>query len=130
MKRIALVVLCVLLLVGCGGRFNYPSRSESPPIPAYPNAPDSGSGPQYDKHTIAFDTTDTPDKVQQFYAEQLPKQQKNGWQPKALPGSGAVGQTYAAIGCGQSFFLAVDAVTTDQGTTRVTLGLWAETWCH
>jgi hypothetical protein len=128
MKRIALVGLCVLLLVGCGRRFNYPSRSESPPIPAYPNAPNSGSGPQYDKLTITFDTTDSPDKVYRFYDEQLPKQEKNGWKP--YEGTFEAGRTYAAIGCGRSSFLAVDAVATDPGTTRVTLDLWSEFWCH
>jgi hypothetical protein len=130
MKRTALLVLVLLLLVGCGRHFNYPSGSESPPIPDYPNAPKSGTGPQYAPYTITFDTADPPDKVYRFYDEQLPKQEKNGGKSYDLAGSVKYGRTYAAIGCGRSSFLAVDAVATDQGTTRVTLKGWAESWCH
>lgn len=128
MRRFVFLTLA-LLLVGCGRRFNYPSRDLSPPIPAYPNAPDSGLGREYDRRNSIFDTTDAPDAVFRFSDEQLPKQERNGWRPY----SGAVqghARTYAAIGCGCSYFLTVDAVANGQGTNRVTLRLWGEMWCH
>lgn len=127
MKRCTLLVVIGLLLAGCSSvGLGLPRRDAAPPIPAYPNAQNVTKQPIVDTlETTTFDTTDSPDVVYTFYDKELPKQQRNGWQPfsKEL-------RQYIAQGCPYSFFVTLAALPKGKGMTQVTVKTHRADWCY
>jgi hypothetical protein len=110
---------------------NYPTRTAAPPVPIYPDAQNVAHVQTPNARTYrvtTFDTTATPEAIYDYYDEQLPQQEAQGWRPYDAVGVQS-GREYAAIGCTKSFFLSLDAVQ-DQGITHVTLKATSEGWCY
>ena len=132
-KLVTLLVAVGLLLAGCSYTgVGLPERNVAPSIPAYPKAQNVIARQDVDATgTITFDTTDPPSTVLGYYDKMIARQW-NSWQPtyEKRPPTGATPRQYIAQGCPFTFFLTVEAVTTGQSTTHVTLIIRKSPWCY